>query len=212
LSSHRPAAHPSRELLSAYASGWIAWSAGLCVRVHLDACSECRDAVATLEAAEEPFIDQLPEAPLPEDAVSALLVKLQSTPVETREPKAVGDVQLPGAMAHVRVASRRWIAPGFWVAHLPEGRQEGWRTYILRAPPGARLPMHGHGGPELVCVLSGAFRDRRRYGPGDFVEMPGGSDHSLVIDSQGPCACLIASKGAIQWKGAAKLLKSALSV
>jgi putative transcriptional regulator len=206
-----PAHHPRAELLAAYASGWSPWAADLCVRVHLETCSRCRNEVAELEQAEAAFVDGLPEAPMPAGRTEALLALLAATPVETPGPAALGDVRLPSALRETALAPRRWIAPGFWVAPLRDGRRGGWRTYLLRVPAGQRLPAHGHSGPELACVLSGAFEDGERFEAGDFAEEAGRARHSPQATRDGPCACLIAVRGSLITSGLSGPLLAALT-
>lgn len=211
---HRPLAHPSRELLSAYASGWIPWAADLCVRTHLETCAQCGQDLAELETAEATFVESLPEAPMAPDALNALLAKLAETAAEP-EPVAsttLGDVPLPASLRHVAFRPRRWLRPDLWVAHVDAPRREGWRIYLLHAPAGRKLPGHSHRGPELVCVLTGAFEADERYAAGDFVESPGGSSHTVTVSPEGPCACLIATKGRLATSGAHRLFSTALSV
>lgn len=215
MSTPGPASHPSASLLAAYASGWISWSGDLCVRVHLETCAVCREAVQGLEIAEADFVDALPEAPIAPDAVRDLVAKLEATPVEAGLPRKramLGDVPLPQALDSTAIGRRRWLGPGFWIAPIKGGHSQGWRTYVLRAPAGLRLPRHGHAGPELTCVLAGAFDERRRYGAGDFLENDGVSEHSLSVARDGPCACLIAHRGRLRWRGAAKVLGPMLSI
>lgn len=206
-----PAFHPSSERLAAYASGWAPWSVDLCVRSHLETCVQCQAQVAELEVTEAAVVDTLPEAPV-SPALLDFVAQLEVTPVLPPQARALGDVLLPQALADANIAPRRWISPGFWVAPLPDGRKEGWRTYILRAPAGQRLPSHGHAGAELVCVLSGAFEDGARYEAGDFVEASSVACHDPVVTPDGPCACLIATEGPLITRGLNRLVAAALSI
>lgn len=166
-----------------------------------------------LGAAEADFVDSLPEAPVDSDMLHHLARRMAAMPAAPAPAaKALGDVELPRALWDAEIAPRRWVRPGFWVAHLPAWRDDDWHVYLLRAPAGQKLPAHGHAGPELLCVLKGACVDGRRRQAGDFVENPTGSHHHLAVTSDGPCACLIATKGALVWRGAARLLGPAYSV
>jgi putative transcriptional regulator len=212
LSQVEPSAHPSDELLSAYASGWIAWPAQLCVCIHLEGCEDCRRAVRAREADDAQFIEALPNAPMAPEALSALVAKLQATEPEPPPPvRRIGDVPLPAALARVKATSRRWLGPGYWVAHFPQASRDGWQAYLLRAPERARISEHSHSGPELVCVLSGELVENRPYRAGDFFEMAGGSHHEIVV-GDGPCACFIANNGPLRFSGMAKLAKKLLDL
>jgi putative transcriptional regulator len=208
-----PAAHPSADLLSAYASGWIASPAQLCVNIHLEGCSACRKTVAALEQTEAEFVDALPGAPMEAGALSALLEALERTsPEPPLRPKRIGDVPLPKALWGMRPSPRRWIAPGFWAAHFPQAAADTWRAYVLRAPAGGRIPDHGHAGPELICVLRGGLSERgRSFHAGDFLEVAGGEHHDVVALDE-ICACFIACRGPLHFKGVARILKSTLGL
>lgn len=211
-----PTAHPSKVLLAAFASGWLPASADLCVEAHLEGCVACRRAVEVLGSEEEAFIDGLPDAPLEPSALTALLDRLDAIPLEAaprRDIVTLDDVALPAALSRFALAARRWIRPGLWVSHLRMETRDDWRTYVLRAPAGERLPAHGHSGPELVCVLTGAFNDgTTTYRAGDFVEASRLDHHRLVVTDDGPCACLIATKGRLVLRGAAQVVGHTLKI
>lgn len=214
MTNHRPSSHPSRRLLSAYASGWIPAAADLCIRVHLETCADCRAAVNQLEAAEADFVDALPDAPMAPETLAALIAKLKATLVEASQApirRRIGDVELPQALSRADILPRRWLRPGLWVAPIRFQSRNDWRAYLLRAPPGQRLPSHGHSGPELTCVLMGAFQDGRTRREGDFVESARLSRHRLAVTRERPCACLVATKGPLIWRGLARLLNPILS-
>lgn len=209
------ASHPSDQLLASHASGWIAWPADLCVRVHLETCADCRRAVAAREESEAAFVESLPDAPMAPEKLAALVARLEAAavaPAAGAKRRRLGDLALPRALTQVGIRPRRWVRPGLWIAQIAGGDPNGWRTYLLRAPAGQRLPGHSHSGPELICVLQGAFHDGRVRRAGDFVENPRHSSHRLTVTRDGPCACLIASKGPLIWRGMARLLNPLLSL
>jgi putative transcriptional regulator len=216
--SQAPTAHPSSRLLDQHASGWLEWPPDLCVRVHLESCAECRAFVAAREVEAFDFVDDLPEAPMAPAALAALVARLEATPpaLSSGTPRSLGDVRLPRALSGLSVAGRRWLKPGLWLAHVSgAGRAQppdDWRTYLLRAPPGLRLPTHGHRGPEYICVLSGVILNGEAFHSGDFIETAAAVEHAMVVGPDEPCACLVAAKGRLSWRGAARLLNPLLSV
>jgi putative transcriptional regulator len=210
-----PDGHPSAELLAAFTSGLLPASADLCLRVHVEGCATCRGAVGALERAEEVLVDELEGVPLAADALDRVLARLDETPVEpapSRKARRLGDVTLPPALSAYELAPRRLLRPGLWVAHLRMPAPDDWRTYILRAAPGQGLPSHGHSGPELVCVLMGAFRDGREYRAGDFATASRLKRHRLTVTADGPCACLIATRGPLVLRGEARRAGETLAI
>lgn len=210
----QPQSHPSDELLRAYGVGWAPPAVELCVAVHLEGCARCAGFVREVEAAESETAHGLEPEPMAPDALAAMMAKLDALPVPTPRPEraTLGDVPLPHALRRMRIAPRRWVRPGLWIAHLPEARHDGWRAYLLRAPPGQGLPTHAHSGPELICVLAGAFKDQRTHSQGDFVEDVAPKQHRLDVLKDDACACLIATKGPLRWQGWRRALGPMLSI
>lgn len=207
-----PAAHPSDELLKAYAAGWLARAASLCVAVHLERCEPCGVRLAAEEDAQAQFVEALPEAPMDAARLSELMAKLEAVAVQPApRERTLGDVVLPQALLDARIGRRRWLRPGYWLAPLPEVRAERWRAYLLRLPAGQAVPVHGHRGQELICVLQGSFEARGAYAAGDFVEVSPEVEHSLQAGDE-PCACLVASEGPLVLAGTAKLLRPVLPI
>jgi predicted ChrR family anti-sigma factor len=128
------------------------------------------------------------------------------------EPETVGDVPLPLATGRAGLGPRRWAAPGLWAAPIKTLPTDGWRGFLLRAPANTAIPHHGHVGAELIAVLMGAFEDDRRVVAGDFVETCAGVRHSLRVTKDGPCACLIAWRGPVLWRGWSRLLTPLLGI
>lgn len=209
--------HPSPSLVANYAAGLLATGPCLTVESHLEGCAECRSHVARVEATEGLRLNALPPTAMAPDALDRLFARIDaSTPwVEPTAPEQVAgleDVPLPRSVAAFGLRPRRWLSPGFWVAHVDIPREDDWRTFILRAPAKSRIPAHSHPSEEYISVLTGAFHDGEHYSAGDFGENFAGSSHTLEIGDEAPCACLIAIRGNIEWRGWAKIIGPALGI
>jgi putative transcriptional regulator len=208
--------HPSATLLARYACGDTPLAVGLTLSAHLESCSACRSHVHAVEEAQGRSLEALDPAPLNPDALETALLRLESLDPAPPDAKAVvdhlGDVRLPAAVARLGRLSRRFVAPGLWAAPIRVARTGDWRAFILRAPPGAIIPRHGHRGGELVAVLAGAFHDGETYRAGDYLEGAPAADHSLRVTPDGPCVCLVAVQGRIQWRGWARVLTPMLGL
>jgi len=204
--------HPSAALLAEYAAGQMAFAPSLTVSAHTEVCARCAARLREWEEAEGHLLAATPRAPVSQDVLEKLLARLDDPPQDDGEGliDRLGDVQLPSDVARAGLGPRRWLAPGLWSARVRAPEQDGWRTILLRTPAGVTIPTHRHEGQELVCVLAGAFDDRRRYHAGDFGENVAGSSHQLKVTADGPCACLIAVRGAISWRGLSKIITPAL--
>jgi putative transcriptional regulator len=204
--------HPSNELLAAYTSGTLPTAPGLVVACHLDLCSDCSAMVRRLEEVGGALLCDAPSAELSAGAVDKALAILEEPPPvspATAAPRASG---LPPPLARARVGPRRWFGPGRWIAAVRTAPADHWRTFLLRAPLGAAIPSHGHGGPEYVCVLEGAFQNGGVHVRGDFLENPDDHEHRLHVTSGGPCLCVIATQGPLKWGGPMRLLAPLLGI
>ena len=81
--------------------------------------------------------------------------------------------------------------PGVEIAHLHRPADgTGPALALLRYAPGAAVPLHEHGGLEVICVLSGSQSDEHgTYRAGDVVANEAGSRHSVRSDEG--CVVLI---------------------
>jgi putative transcriptional regulator len=190
---------------------------GVVVAAHLERCARCCGEVRGFERAEGELMASLPEVALAPDALGRAFEALEgkgksggraTRPVRER----VGDVVLPKAFAALGTRPRRWLTPEFWIAHARAPSADGWRVYLLRAPPGVEIPWHRHGGDELIAVLKGVLQDGARLGEGDFAQHSAGGSHAVTVGAAGACACLVASRGSSDWPGIARLTAAWLGI
>lgn len=86
------------------------------------------------------------------------------------------------------VSAASWEAGpvrGIELFHLDGGpRVAAADAGFVRMAPGTVFPLHRHLGPEVVLVLAGSYLDSSgvRYGVGDLVSLPEGSEHSFTAD------------------------------
>jgi putative transcriptional regulator len=198
--------HPSEATLLAYAAGTLPQGASFAVAAHLGFCDACEAPIATWEMAGGSMLNAMPEAPLSEDAFARTLARAQrhAESEKLRVPlfRPPG-IEIPAALDGVSIKRRRWVAPGIWRADIAAGGGAKSQTYVIRLGPGKKIPLHGHDGPEVICVLKGSFIDAGgRYEAGDFVEVDEATDHQPVAGLGGECICIIAAEGAPRFRGA----------
>ena len=96
---------------------------------------------------------------------------------------------LPGSV-YVDVARLKWRPtsfPGVEMKVLWRDEASGAFTALFKAQPGARVPLHRHGGVEQTFVLEGSLVDDEGIcAAGDFVWRRPGSIHS----AHSPNGCL----------------------
>lgn len=77
--------------------------------------------------------------------------------------------------------------PGTRILIHPELAQR--RSVIAQLPVGLHIPIHAHAERELTFVLDGELLDDgvRRVGPGELLDMPVGTSHSITVAGEHPC-------------------------
>lgn len=96
---------------------------------------------------------------------------------------------------------------GAQVARLMKDPTTGATLSLARMPGGRAMPVHGHGGPELSLVLSGALQDGPAHlRPGDWIAHGPGHQHGPKADQGGECWALIRLEGGVQFRGWRSLL------
>lgn len=211
--------HPSEAVIAQYAAGTLADGPSLAAAAHLERCGRCRAQVMLFEAVGGVLIEELPPAAMHDDALALALAKIERppppSPLGASAPRRAGPdgIVLPAALARRGVGPRRFVGPGVWVAPVRSNSADGWRTYLLRAPPGVIVPHHGHNGAEYTVVISGAFRDESGlYAVGDFAEADEGVEHHPAAEGQEACVCLISGEGGVRASGLLRLIQPFLGV
>ncbi|HEX5325513.1 MAG TPA: ChrR family anti-sigma-E factor [Acetobacteraceae bacterium] len=197
-----PTQHPSDATLIAFTSGSLSEGFALVVGCHLTACAECRRKTEIAEIVGGAVLTGLPAAPLAASSLTAALSRLDAPP-----PPAPGmqtrleETWLPEPLHHYHLKRWRRIGPGIRQIMVVR-KSSGGSARLLRLAPGVALPLHGHSGVELACVLRGSFSDQRgRFGIGDFSEVDDGFRHRPISDPKEECICLVATSGPLRLYG-----------
>lgn len=193
--------HPAEDLLAAYAAGTLAEAPSLIVATHMALCPACRAEVRRLEAVGGLMLEDMPEAPVTDDLLSAILAEIDmgggaSLAVKAR-PRPMAGSHAPTLPQPLRgyvggdLDQVRWsrVIRGVEEAEVLCGSSA--KVRMLRIKAGMAMPRHTHQGSELTLVLAGGFSDEMgHYGRGDFATVDGSVDHSPVADPDGDCVCL----------------------
>jgi putative transcriptional regulator len=100
------------------------------------------------------------------------------------------------------IKSKKWVAPGVWVAAVDTPHAPDNRVYLLRVGPGAATARHSHSGAEFCTILKGAYRDELGvFCAGDFAAADGALNHQPIVEGDEECICLFATEGRLKPQG-----------
>jgi hypothetical protein len=104
-------------------------------------------------------------------------------------------------LARIEVAAAWAAGPleGVGLMHTEGGPAlAGADVGLVRFPAGMAWPLHRHIGAERMLLLEGGLveADGRAWRAGEIIDMPAGSEHSFIIDADGPCVAAV-----IVWEG-----------
>ena len=202
--------HPTEDLLLNYAAGSVDEAYGVMVATHLALCPSCRAAVRQAEAIGGELIEQLAPAQIADRVIAGVMARLDETGAA---PAPAIRVAAPGAASNIPRPLRdhiagpvdqcrwQWKGPGVQYASLSIDAG-GNKMGLMRIAPGTRMPHHGHSDDELTMVLEGGYSDEfGRYGRGDIEFADVEVCHQPVADADGPCLCLVITRGKLRPTG-----------
>jgi putative transcriptional regulator len=184
--------HPSPATLFGHAAGTLPPLHAHVLAVHLAQCPACRATLREDIEVDGALLQDLPPEPLRDGALRRTLARLDD-PATLRGPEVT-----PAATTLADLAQGRWfpVSPGVRILSLARRDETGTRLDLIRVAPGTALPQHDHTGPEIACILAGAYRDETgEYHPGDIAEGEPGLDHAPTTLDGEECICLIATTG-----------------
>jgi putative transcriptional regulator len=196
-------AHPTPEMLTAYATGAASGGVSLLVATHLTYCAACRARVAERERVSGALFAEADAAPMAKGALDATLARLGAQ-AQTAAPIVKADTGLPRTItAALDGAELRWRfrMPGVSEIEIPG--DEGERVSLIKVRPGASVPAHTHTAEEATLVLRGALHDRGAvFRPGDVAMATAEDDHHPAAGPEEECVCLTVIAGGVRFTGA----------
>ena len=192
--------HPDNGLLMAFRAGRLHPGHDLAVHSHIDLCRTCSKIVYGPGVAAEPIMaaddNSVPADPTLASILAGALQRIDDHEalMSGRSRAWLQGLDLPDALSPADVRTRRWLAPGVWIAPLDlDGASRPSRTYLLAARRNTKVPDHTHTGREITVILSGYVEDQGHvYGPGDLILTSDCHTHGpAALDD---CVCLIAAE------------------
>jgi putative transcriptional regulator len=194
---------PSEERLLAYAAGTLSPPEAVVVAAHLAMRPQSEAWVRSLQALGGQFLAEMEPVAMSKDALSVALARVGVDAGDVVAPAPLNDMpELPEPLRRYALGPWRWIGPDRYVRDVHAPRDGNTRVILLKIGPGRSAPIHTHDGPELTCVLSGAYvTDEARFEPGDFEEAGSDVVHRPRTVSDEPCLCVAALDGQIRLPG-----------
>lgn len=194
---------PSDETMLAYAAGTLSCAQRLVVETHLALCARSRAWAGTLEDIGGVLIDDIDPQDVAPDALDRVLARIDAIPAEPNIAAPDSEIAtLPEPLQRYPMTPWRKAGRGTLIRRVLTPEEGDHRVIMFKIDPGRRMPQHTHSGQELTCVISGSYSDKcGRYGPGDFEEAGDELSHRPVIDSDGPCICVVALTGEVKLQG-----------
>ncbi|MBV0933008.1 ChrR family anti-sigma-E factor [Marinobacterium weihaiense] len=195
--------------LMAYSAGTLPQGMALLVACHLHWCPHCRQRTEHTNAIGGVLLDNLAPSALSEDALNAVLSRLDEPGQEfaAAEPQGTRqqDDDLPAPLTGLLeqpLDQLPWRRIGYGVRQLDLELGGPGATRLLRISPGVSVPHHTHGGNELTLILRGSYNDELgRFCRGDVADLDGDVEHQPLVDTDEDCICLIATDAPLKFSG-----------
>jgi putative transcriptional regulator len=186
--------HPAEATLVSHAAGTLLPLHAQVLALHLAQCPVCRETIRVGEELGGALLEAEQPVAMADDALSRVTARLDAAALE--QPRASARAAGLGVDALMRGRWWRPLGPGIRLMPLVQRDATGTRLDLIRVSAGVALPQHDHTGPEIACVLTGAFSDATGdYHAGDIAEGDVGLDHQPRALAGEDCVCLIATTG-----------------
>ena len=206
-----PRNHLDAATLVSHAAGALSPEMAAIAAVHLDACAECRAALARAEAIGGVLVEQQhsAHADLRRAGLRESMLAMLDAPVEAHGPPVAAEPPDPDrlpAPLHPYFGTSygalkwRWMGPG--MRYIRTVGPSGGTLLMLKIGAGKRMPVHGHGGSELTQILQGAYDDALgHFGVGDMADLDLDVEHQPVTSPGEACICVSALDAPLRFPG-----------
>ncbi|GAA0692886.1 ChrR family anti-sigma-E factor [Marinobacterium maritimum] len=194
--------------LMAYSAGSLPQGMALLVACHLHWCPHCRERTRVTDAVGGAMLDTLEPVVLKEDALNAVLARLDEPEQEfaaVQSASSSDSREMPAPLSQLLnkpIDELPWKRIGYGVRQLDLALEGPGATRLLRISPGVSVPHHTHGGSELTLILRGSYSDEMgRFCRGDVADLDGEVSHQPIVDTDEDCICLIATDAPLKFTG-----------
>ena len=179
--------HPDEVLLMEYSAGTLSEPMALCVRMHLEKCSQCRGQMDMLNSLGAIMLDHSQQSSkVSDDLFDNIIAQIDRQPAygQQRNPAWNNGHDSPlGRLLGSDLDDLPWKRQlaDVSVYDLSDHFPGNERVTLQKLCAGGRAPSHSHHGSEATLVLTGAFADANGvFSKGDFVILDEHHDHQPV--------------------------------
>lgn len=204
MNAHIPLSPSLESLVAQYAAGDLGYGMSVLMASYITLSPAARDQYRALEQLNGVLLDEAEQSDVKEEALDAILARLDEPEPEEQNVSAQENQDLPAALRElldvaVEDADWRFAYPGVKQVKLPYG-DNGETVKLLKIKPGKAAPRHTHKGIEATLVLRGAFRDGNRlYKRGQLALADQHIQHRPRAEGIEDCICLAVTDGALRF-------------
>jgi putative transcriptional regulator len=185
--------HPDSLSLMEYSAGNLSEPHALCIRLHLDQCSECRTRVDTLNSLGAVVMEQQSKVSLSEGMFDSILSRIDSLPdaplAVTSEKTGVLQKLLGDDINNLPWKRQLGDVSVLNITDRFPGQDE--QVVLQKLAAGGKAPAHTHRGSETTIVLQGAFTDQNGlFNQWDFVVLTEQDEHKPIAVGCEDCITL----------------------
>ncbi|WP_166269675.1 ChrR family anti-sigma-E factor [Marinobacter caseinilyticus] len=186
--------HPDSLTLMEFSAGNMTEPHALCIRLHLDQCSQCRSRVDMLDSLGAVMMEQQPQVSVSGSMFGTILDRIDNDPVEP-EPlqhgRPLNPLQKLLGEDLTKLPWKRQLCDASVLDisdHFPDQTEQ---VVLQKLTAGGRAPAHTHRGQETTIVLQGAFSDNKGvFKQWDFVVLDEQDVHKPVALQGDDCITL----------------------
>lgn len=179
--------HPDEVLMMEHSAGTLSEPMALCVRMHLEKCSQCRGQMDMLNSLGAIMLDHSQQtSKVSDDLFDNIISRIDAQPPGEEMTGAEQAPQHDSPLERLlgsdleNLPWKRQLAD-VSVYDLSDRFAGDERVTLQKLCAGGRAPSHSHHGSEATLVLTGAFADANGvFSKGDFVILDEHDDHQPV--------------------------------
>jgi len=177
-----------------YSAGSLSEARALCIRLHLEQCSECRSRAESLDSLGAVMMDQQPKVSVTDTSFEQLMARIDAAPEDTSPTADAPRLNPLQKLLGQDINDLPWKRQLGDVSVLDISEkfaETGERVVLQKLVAGGKAPAHTHRGDETTIILQGAFSDVNGvFNQWDFVELDDHDEHRPVAVGNEDCITL----------------------